>query len=138
MKTFLLLFCSNFNGRITEVILMHILDSTCFFWCVLKKKKIVVALSLISFRYFKNESRLAMSFRCNLISINFFKVISFHFGISYVIMQCLKTVTQVSICYDLICSHSEWFSANILWKFAGNRQRNASKRKASMRVFPFQ
>ena len=26
-----LMFCSNFDGRIVDVILMHILDSTCFF-----------------------------------------------------------------------------------------------------------
>ena len=36
---FVLMFCSNFDGRITEIILMHILDSTCFFWCVFKRKR---------------------------------------------------------------------------------------------------
>ena len=47
IKTFLFLFCSNFDGRKVDVILMHILDSTCFFWCIFKRRKIVVALSLI-------------------------------------------------------------------------------------------
>ena len=44
---FVLMFRSNFDGRIVGVILMHILDSTCFFWYVFKRKKIVVALSVI-------------------------------------------------------------------------------------------
>ena len=44
---FVLMFCSNFDGRTIDVILIHIFDSTCFFWCVFKRKKIVVALSLI-------------------------------------------------------------------------------------------
>ena len=115
------MFCSNFDGRIIDVNLMLILDLTCFFWCVFKRKKKSWSLCplLISFRYFKNDSRLAVSFGCNLISMYFFKVISFHFEISYVIIQCLRTVTPVSICYDLICPQSQWFSANILWKFAG-------------------
>ena len=75
---------------------------------------------LISFRYFKTESRLAVSFWCNLIPMYFFKVISFHLEMSYVIIQCLSTVTLVNICSDLVCLQSQWFSANILWKFKGN------------------
>ena len=109
IKTFLFwaMFCSNFDGQITEVILMHILGSTCFFWCVFKRKKSwSLCPLLISFRYFNNESRLAVIFRCNLISINFFKVISLHFEISYVIIQRLRTVTLVDICYNLICPQS--------------------------------
>ena len=137
---------SNFDGRITDVILMHILDSTCIFWCVFKEKKLwSLCPLLISFRrYFKNESCLAVFFRCNLISMYFLKVISFHFEISYVIIHCLRTVTLVNICYDLICAQSQWFSANILWKFAGNGQRShpfsvsCKFLKASMRAFPFQ
>ena len=88
---FVLMFCSNFDGRIIDVILMHIFDSTCFFWCVFKRKKSwLLCPLLLNFRYFKNESRLVVSFRCNLISMYFFKVISLHFEISYVIIQCSK------------------------------------------------
>ena len=69
---FVLMFCSNFDGRIIDVISMHIVDSTCFFWCLFKRKKSwSLCLLLISFRYFKNESRLAVSFRCNLIAVLF-------------------------------------------------------------------
>ena len=69
---FVLMFCSSFDGRIIDVILMHIVDSTCFFWCLFKRKKSwSLCLLLISFRYFKNESRLAVSFRCNLIAVLF-------------------------------------------------------------------
>ena len=114
-----LMFCSNFDGQIIEAILMHILDSTCFFWCVFKRKKKSwpLWLLLISYQCFNNKSRLAASFRCNLISMYFVKVISFHFEIFYVIIHCLRTVALVNICYDLICSQSQCFSANILWKF---------------------
>ena len=107
-----LMFCSNFDGRIIEAILMHILDSTCFFWCVFKRKNTLCPV-LISFQYSKTESRLAVSFRCTLISMYFFKVISFHFEISFEIIQSLRTVTLVNICYDLICLQSQWFSVNI-------------------------
>ena len=109
---FVLMFCSNFDGRIVDVILMHILDSTCFFWCVFKRKNTLCPV-LISFQYSKTESRLAVSFRCTLISMYFFKVISFHFEISFEIIQSLRTVTLVNICYDLICLQSQWFSVNI-------------------------
>ena len=69
---FVLMFCSSFDGRIIDVISMHIVDSTCFFWCLFKRKKSwSLCLLLISFRYFKNESRLAVSFRCNLIAVLF-------------------------------------------------------------------
>ena len=44
---FVPMFCSNFDGRIIDVTLMHILDSIYLFWCFLKRKKIVVALSII-------------------------------------------------------------------------------------------
>ena len=44
---FVLIFCSSFDGRIIDVILMHIFNSMCFFWCVFKRKKILVALSFI-------------------------------------------------------------------------------------------
>ena len=44
---------------------------------------------LISFRYFKYDSPFTVSFRCNLILIYFFKVISFHLEIFYVIIQRL-------------------------------------------------
>ena len=115
-----------------------------FFDVFLKEKKLWSLCPLLMFfRYFNNESRLAVFFRCNLISMYFFKVISFHFEISYVIIRCLGTITLVNICYDLICSQSQWFSANILWKFAGNSQSShpfsVSCRflKASMRFFPF-
>ena len=37
---FVLMLCSNFDGRIVDVILMHILEPTSFFWCVFKIKKI--------------------------------------------------------------------------------------------------
>ena len=107
-----LMFCSNFDGRIIEAILMHILDSTCFFWCVFKRKNTLCPV-LISFQYSKTESRLAVSFRCTLIWMYFFKVISFHFEISFEIIQSLRTVTLVNICYDLICLQSQWFSVNI-------------------------
>ena len=50
----------------------------------------------------------------------FFKVISFPLDISYVIMQCLRTVTLVDICFELISLQSQWFSADILWKFSEN------------------
>ena len=127
---FVLMFCSSFDGRIIDVISMHIVDSTCFFWCLFKRKKSwSLCLLLISFRYFKNESRLAVSFRCNLISMYFFKVISLHLDISSVIIQCLRTVTLVNICSDLICLQWQWFSTNILWKFAGNSQRSVSFHK---------
>ena len=112
-NVFVLMFCSKFDGRIIDVILIHIFDSTWFFWCVFKRKKSLCPL-LISFRYFKNENHLAVPFRCNLILMYFFKVISFHFEISYVIIQCLSTVMLVNICYDVICPQSQWFPANIL------------------------
>ena len=87
---FVLKFCSNFDGQIIDVILTHIFDSTNFVWCVFKRKKTwSLCPLLISFRYFKNESRLAVSFRCNLISMYFFKVILLHFEISYVMMKLL-------------------------------------------------
>ena len=44
---FVLMFCSNFDGRIIDVILMQILCSTSFFWCVFKRKKIVFPLSIV-------------------------------------------------------------------------------------------
>ena len=59
-------------------------------------------------------------------------------------LQCLRTVTLNDICSDLICFQSQWFSADILWKFPGNGQMrrpvSVSCRfmKASLRVFPFQ
>ena len=142
IKTFLFLcFYSNFDGPIIDIILMQIFDSTCFFWCVFffKSRRRFCPL-LISFQCFINESRLAVSFRCNLISMYFFKVISFHFEISYVIMKYLHW----SISAMIICPQSQWFSDNILWKFAGNGHRShplsVSYRflKASMRVFSFQ
>ena len=68
-------------------------------------------------------SRFAVSFRCNLIWMYFFKIISFHLEISYVIIQCLRTVTLVDICSDLVCLQSQWFSTDVLWKFSGNGQR---------------
>ena len=87
---FVLKFCSNFDGQIIDVILTHIFDSTNFVWCVFKRKKTwSLCPLLISFRYFKNESRLAVYFRCNLISMYFFKVILLHFEISYVMMKLL-------------------------------------------------
>ena len=78
---------------------------------------------MISFRYFKYDSRFSVSFWCNLISMHFFKVISFHLDRSYVIIQCLRTVTLVNICSDLVCLQSQWFSTDVLWKFSGNGQR---------------
>ena len=78
---------------------------------------------MISFLYIKYESRFVVSFRCNLISMYFFKVISFHLEISYMIIQCLRTVTLVDICSDLICLQTQWFSTDVLWKFSGNGQR---------------
>ena len=54
-------------------------------------------------------------------------------------LQCLRTVTL----NDLICLQSQWFSADILWKFPLNGQMrcpfSVSCRfmKASMRVLPF-
>ena len=126
MKTFLFLFCSNFDGRIINVILMHTLDSRCFFDVFLKEKKSWLLCNLlIDFGYFKKSSCFAVSFQCNLIPMYFtFKAISFHFEMSYVIMQYLRTVTPVNICYDQICPQAQWFSANIWWKFAGNGHRS--------------
>ena len=66
---------------------------------------------------------MAVFFRCNLISMYFFKVISFYLEISYMIIQCLRTVTLVDICSDLICLQTQWFSTDVLWKFSGNGQR---------------
>ena len=63
------------------------------------------------------------SFRYNLITLYFFKEILFHLEISYVIIQCLRTVTPVDICSDLVCLQSQWFSTDVLWKFSGNDQR---------------
>ena len=60
------------------------------------------------------------------------------------IIQSLRTFILVNICSDLICIQSQWFSAKILQKFAGNGQNrrlfSISSRflKTSMRVFPFQ
>ena len=62
-------------------------------------------------------------FICNLILMHFFKVISFYLEISYMIIQCLRTVTLVDICSDLICLQTQWFSTDVLWKFSGNGQR---------------
>ena len=99
---------------------------------------------LISFQYFENASRLAVSFRCNLILMYFFKVISSHLEISYVIIQCLRIVTLIYICSDLICLQSQWFSAHILSKFPGNGQRrrpflvSCRFMKTSMKTFSFQ
>ena len=78
---------------------------------------------MISCQYFKYKSRFAVSFQCNLISMYFSKVISLHFEISYVIIQCLRTVTLVDICSDLVYLQSQWFSTDALWKFLGNSQR---------------
>ena len=134
------IFLYNFDGWKIDA------TSTWFFWCVFKRQKIVVVLVslLISFQYFKNQRCLAVSFRCSLISMYFFKVISSHLEISYVIMQCLRTVTVVDICSNLICLQSQWFSADVLWRFSGNGQRrglfSVSCRfiKTSMKVFLFQ
>ena len=81
---------------------------------------------MIRFQYFKYESRFAVSFRCNLILMYFFKVISFHLEISYVIIQCLRTVILVDICSDLACLQSKWFSTDVLRKFSGNGHRRRS------------
>ena len=59
-------------------------------------------------------------------------------------LQCSRTVTLNDVWSDLICLQSQWFSADILWKFPRNGQMrrlfSVSCRfmKASMRVFPFQ
>ena len=71
----------------------------------------------------KYENRFALSFRCNLISMYLFKIISFHLEISYVVIQCLRTVTLVDICSDLVWLQLQWFSTDVLWKFSGNDQR---------------
>ena len=76
---------------------------------------------MISFRYFKYGNRFAVSFRCNLISMYFFKVISFQLEICYVIIQCLRTVILVDICSELVCRQSQWF-LTVLWKFSRNGQ----------------
>ena len=62
-------------------------------------------------------------FICNLILMHFFKVISFYLEISYMIIQCLRTVTLVDICSDLVCLQSQWFSTDVLWNFSGNGRR---------------
>ena len=98
---------------------------------------------LTGFWDFKNGSRLAVSSQCALNTIFFFKVILFYLEISFAIIQCLKTVSTADICSDLICLQSQWFSADILWKFPGNGQRrrpysvSCSFMKTSMSVFPF-
>ena len=103
------------NRRNFNVLLLFFLKDKKWwsFWCHL----------LISFRYFKYESCWAVSFQCNLISMYFFKVISFHLEICYVIIECSRTVTPVGICSDLVCLQSQWFSTDFLWKFTGNGQR---------------
>ena len=63
------------------------------------------------------------SFRYNLITLYFFKEILFHLEISYVIIQCLRTVTPVDICSDQVSLQSQRFSTDVLWKFSGNGQR---------------
>ena len=78
---------------------------------------------MVNFRYFKYESRFAVFFRCNLISMYFFKVISFHLEISYVIIQRLRTFTLVDICSYLVCLQSQWFSTDLLSQCSGNGQR---------------
>ena len=60
---FVLMFCSNFDGRIIDVILIHVLVSTCLMCFQKKKKSWSLCPLLIRFRYFKNESRLTVSFR---------------------------------------------------------------------------
>ena len=52
----------------------------------------------------------------------FFKVISFHLETSYVIIQCLRTVTLVDNCFDLVCLQSQWLSTDVLWQFSRNGQ----------------
>ena len=94
---------------------------------------------MISFRYFKYESSFSVSFRCNLISMYFFEVISFHLEISYVIIQCLRTVTLVDISSDLVCLQSQWFSTDVFWKFSGNGQRrhpfSVSRNNVFLQIF---
>ena len=51
-----------------------------------------------------------------------FEVISFHLEKSQLIIQCVKTVTLTNFCFDLFCMQSQWFLADILWKFPGNGQ----------------
>ena len=88
---------------------------------------------LITFRYYKNGSRLTVPFQLNLISMCFSKVISFHLETSQVIIQCLRTVTPSNICSDLICVQLHGFLADILSKFP----RNGQKRRPSSGSFRF-
>ena len=130
-----MLFWCNSDRRIINFVLMYIFDiilmhgwstqlqrASFFFF---ERQNIVVLLYhlLISFRYFIYESRFAVSFQCNLISLYFFNETLFHLEIFYVIRQCLRTVTTVDICSDLVCLQSQWFSTDVLWKFSGNGQR---------------
>ena len=112
-------FWHNFNAWLIDA------TSTCFFYFFLKDKKSwsFYCHLLISFRYFKYESHFPVSFRCNLISMYFFKVISFYLEIFYGIKQCLRTVTLVDICSDPVCLQSQWFSTDVLQKFWGNGRR---------------
>ena len=90
------------NGKSTQ------LQRTSFDGSLKEKEIVVVLVPLIDkFSINKNQSHLAVFFQCNLILMYFFKVISFHLEISYVIIQCLRTVT-------LICLQSQCFSAHIL------------------------
>ena len=145
-----LMFWYYFGGQIIDISLMYIfnlilmdgkstqLQHTSFDGSLKEKEIVVVLVPLIDkFSIYKNQSHLAVFFQCNLILMYFFKVISFHLEISYVIIQCLRTVT-------LICLQSQCFSAHILWKFSGNGQRRCPFSvkcrfmKTFMKVFPFQ
>ena len=112
--------------------------STCFFWWVFKRQKIVWCQILISFRYFRNGSRLVVSFRCKLISMYFLKIISFWL---YSVITLNSYTSRYS---DRICLQPQWFLVDILWKFPGNGQRrrpfsvSCRSMKRSVRVFPFQ
>ena len=70
-------------------------------------------------------------------------ITSFHLEVSHVIIQCLRKITLVDICSDLIYLQWQRFPADILWKFPGNGQRtcpfSGSCRfmKTAMRVFSF-
>ena len=85
----------------------------------------------MSFQYLKNESRLAVSLRCNLIwmlslcDIISFRCVSsksFHsiFILSYVIMQCLRTVTLADILSNLslITVVFRWYFINVSRKWS--------------------
>ena len=82
---------------------------------------------------------MVVSFQCSLILMYFFKEISCHLEISYVIIQCLRTVTPVDICSDLACLQSQWLSTDVLWKFSGNGQRrrpfSVSSNNAFLQIF---